>query len=119
MDLVLPIFAADADGVGIGSTANGFKLRVVGESRFSGSIVATAFTGDGSGLTNLANDSLFTAVPSGIGTGISPIDVLNVGIGTTRPLDDVNLTVGAVGSSGTSMHVFSEMYLQVLQLLIT
>ena len=43
-----------------------------------------------------------TAVPSGIGTGISPNDVLNVGIGTTRPLDNVNLTVGAVGSSGTS-----------------
>jgi len=102
------IFAADADGVGIGTTANGFKLRVVGESRFSGSVVATAFTGDGSGLTNLQNDSLFTTVPSGIGTGISPNDVLNVGIGTTRPLDDVNLTVGAVGSSGTSMHVFSE-----------
>ena len=102
------IFAVDADGVGIGSTANGFKLRVVGESRFSGSIVATAFTGDGSGLTNLSNDSLFSTVPSGIGTGISPNDVLNVGIGTTRPLDNVNLTVGAVGSSGTSMHVFSE-----------
>ena len=77
-------------------------------SRFSGSIVATAFTGDGSGLTNLANDSLFKSVPSGIGTGISPIGAVNVGIGTTRPLDDVNLTVGAVGSSGTSMHVFSE-----------
>ena len=46
-------------------------------------------------------------MPSGIGTGISPNDVLNVGIGTTRPLD-VNLTVGAVGSSGTSMHVFSD-----------
>ena len=69
------IFAVDADGVGIGSTANGFKLRVVGESRFSGSIVATAFTGDGSGLTNLSNDSLFNTVPSGIGTGISPNDV--------------------------------------------
>ena len=102
------LVCADNDGVGIGSTANGFKLRVVGESRFSGSIVATAFTGDGSGLTNLANDSLFTAVPSGIGTGITPNDLLNVGIGTTRPLDNVNLTVGAVGSSGTSMHVFSE-----------
>ena len=102
------IFAVDADGVGIGSTANGFKLRVVGESRFSGSVVATAFTGDGSGLTNLQNDSLFNTVPSGIGTGISPVDVLNVGIGTTRPLSNVNLTVGAVGSSGTSMHVFSE-----------
>ena len=102
------LVCADNDGVGIGTTANGFKLRVVGESRFSGSVVATAFTGDGSGLTNLANDSLFTTVPSGIGTGISPNDVLNVGIGTTRPLSDVNLTVGAVGSSGTSMHVFSE-----------
>ena len=54
------------------------------------------------------NDSLFSTVPSGIGTGISPNDALNVGIGTTRPLDNVNLTVGAVGSSGTSMHVFSE-----------
>ena len=51
------LVCADNDGVGIGSTANGFKLRVVGESRFSGSIVATAFTGDGRGLTNLATDS--------------------------------------------------------------
>ena len=102
------LVCVDNDGVGIGSTANGFKLRVVGESRFSGSIVATAFTGDGSGLSNLQNDSLFGTVPSGIGTGISPLNVLNVGIGTTRPLDNVNLTVGAVGSSGTTMHVFSE-----------
>ena len=102
------LVCADNDGVGIGTTANGFKLHIVGESKFGGSIVATAFTGDGSGLTNLSNDSLFTAVPTGIGTGITPNDVLNVGIGTTRPLDNVNLTVGAVGSSGTSMHVFSE-----------
>ena len=95
-------------GVGIGSTANGFKLRVVGESRFSGSVVATAFTGDGSGLTGLLNDSLFAGVSAGLGTGIHPINDLNVGIGTTRPLDNVDLTVGAVGSSGTTMHVFSE-----------
>ena len=102
------IVAIDNDGVGIGSTANGFKLRVVGESRFSGSVVATAFTGDGSGLINLQNDSLFRTVSAGLGTGIFPVDVLSVGIGTTRPLSDVDLTVGAVGSSGTTMHVFSE-----------
>jgi len=99
------LFAVDNDGVGIGSTANGFKLRVVGESRFSGSIVATAFTGDGSGLTGLQNDSLFDTVDSGIGTGIFPVSLLNVGIGTTRPLDNIDLTVGAVGSSGTSLFV--------------
>ena len=95
-------------GVGIGSTSNGFKLRVIGESKFSGSVVATAFTGDGSGLTGLQNDSMFAGVNAGLGTGIHPINSLNVGIGTTRPLTNVDLTVGAVGSSGTTMHVFSE-----------
>ena len=99
------LVCVDNDGVGIGSTANGFKLRVVGESRFSGSIVATAFTGDGSGLTNLQNDSLFSTVAAGLGTGVHPLGNLNVGIGTTRPLDDINLTVGAVGASGTSLFV--------------
>ena len=99
------LVCADNDGVGIGSTANGFKLRVVGESRFSGSVVATAFTGDGSGLTGLQNDSLYETVDSGIGTGIFPVNLLNVGIGTTRPLDNIDLTVGAVGASGTSLFV--------------
>jgi hypothetical protein len=56
----------------------------------------------------LQNDSLFSGVSAGLGTGIFPVALLNVGIGTTRPLTDVNLTVGAVGSSGTTMHVFSE-----------
>ena len=102
------LFAVDNDGVGIGTTANSFKLHVVGESKFGGSIVATAFTGDGSGLTNLSNDSRWGGVASGLGTGIYPNDLLNVGIGTTRPLDNVDLTVGAVGSSGTSLHVYSE-----------
>ena len=104
------LVCADNDGVGIGTTANEFKLHVVGESKFGGSIVATAFTGDGSGLTNLANDSLFSTVAAGLGTGIHPLsdssgNPLNVGIGTTRPLDDINLTVGAVGASGTSLFV--------------
>ena len=100
------VFCVDAGGVGIGSTANGFKLRVIGESRFSGSIVATAFTGDGSGLTNLQNDSLFNT--AGVGTGIFPVDLLQVGIGTTRPDQNADLTVGAVGASGTTLLVRSE-----------
>jgi len=102
------LVCADNDGVGIGSTANGFKLRVVGESRFSGSIVATAFTGDGRGLTNLATDSLWSGVNAGLGTGIYQNDNLQVGIGTTRPDQNADLTVGAVGASGTTLIVRSE-----------
>ena len=45
-------------------------MEIIGESKFSGSVVATAFTGDGSGLTGLLNDSLFSGVSAGLGTGI-------------------------------------------------
>ena len=97
------IFAVDGDGVGIGSTANGFALRIIGNSDITGSVVATAFTGDGSGLTNLANDSRWEGVHAGVGTGIYPTDLLNVGIGTTAPRH--NLEVGPIGSASTTLLV--------------
>ena len=98
------VFCVDANGVGIGTTANAYKLSIVGGGvSVTGAVVAAAFTGDGSGLTNLQNDSLFNT--AGVGTGIFPVDLLNVGIGTTRPEQNVDLTVGAVGSSGTSLLV--------------
>ena len=49
----------DGDGVGIGTTANGRALHVIGDAQISGVVTATTFSGDGSGLINLANDSLF------------------------------------------------------------
>jgi hypothetical protein len=98
--------SVDSDGVGIGSTANAFALRVIGESTFSGSIVATAFTGDGSGLSNLQNDTLFAQVGSGIGTGIYPLDLVNVGFGTTVPRHYIE--AGYVGMGSTSMLVNGE-----------
>ena len=98
------VFCVDGNGVGIGTTANAYKLSIVGGGvSVTGAVVAAAFTGDGSGLTNLQNDSLFST--AGVGTGIFPVDLLNVGIGTTRPEQNVDLTVGAVGSSGTSLLV--------------
>ena len=73
------LFCVDNFGVGIGTTANASaKLNV------QGAVVATAFTGDGSGLTGLQNDTLFEHV-SGVGTGIVPINSLNVGVGTDNP----------------------------------
>ena len=101
----------DGDGVGIGTTANGRALHVIGDQQVSGVITATKFIGDGSLLTDLSNDSLFTT--AGVGTGIHPVsngsgDLLNVGIGTTRPLSDIHLTVGPVGASGTSLFVHGD-----------
>ena len=103
------VFCVDANGVGIGTTANAYKLSIVGGGvSVTGAVVAAAFTGDGSGLTNLQNDSLFNTVDAGIGTGLYPVELLQVGIGTTRPDQNADLTVGAVGASGTTLLVRSE-----------
>ena len=94
-------FTVDGDGVGIGTTANGEKLRV------DGVVVATAFTGDGSGLTNIQNDSLW----AGIST-IYPINNKIVGIGTTFPSTEFKLSVGTPGTGGTDLYVANDAYLQ-------
>ena len=57
-------------GIGSGTTANGYDIRTNGNGIFVGS-GGTIF-GDGSGLTNLTNDSLLQGVASGLGTGIHP-----------------------------------------------
>lgn len=94
------LFCVDNFGVGIGITANASaKLNV------QGAIVATAFTGDGSGLTGLQNDSLFSSVTGAGFTGIHPIDNLNVGIGTEKPTGDRTLEVGTVGTYKTDLYV--------------
>ena len=88
-------------GVGIGTTVSnpGAKVQV------EGAVVATAFTGDGSGLYNLSNDSLWTGVAAGLGTGIYPVGGLNVGIGSTIPNSAYKLHVGSVGTGGTDLFV--------------
>jgi len=91
------LFCVDNDGVGIGTTANGEKLNV------DGYVVALGFTGDGSGLTNLQNDSAW----AGIST-IYPIDNKSVGIGTTFPSTDYKLSVGTPGTGGTDLYVAND-----------
>jgi hypothetical protein len=81
-------------GVGIGgSMATASEKLAV-----NGAVVAIAFTGDGSGLTDLQNDSLLRGVQTGLGTGIHPINNINVGFGTTA--FDASYTVH-IGSPGT------------------
>ena len=89
-------------GIGTSFTSTGAKVQV------QGAVVATAFTGDGSGLFNLFNDSLWQGVGAGLGTGIYPVQNLNVGIGTTIPNDDYFLQIGSVGTGGTDLFVTNQ-----------
>jgi hypothetical protein len=87
-------------GVGVGTTANEFKLNVNGTTNIIGTCYATYFSGDGSALTNLNSSALGWTNISG---GIYNTNLSNVGIGTSVPR--FNLEVGAVGSSSTTLYV--------------
>ena len=101
------LFAVDGGGVGIGTTANGYKLNVVGNSNFSGVVTATKFVGDGSLLSNV---NVSAAGWTNI-TGATPIlyntNLNEVGIGTSVATGS-DLTIGAVGAAGTSLFVNGE-----------
>tara|TARA_B100001564_G_scaffold1933_1_gene1724 strand:- start:8912 stop:14803 length:5892 start_codon:yes stop_codon:yes gene_type:complete len=90
-------------GVGIGTTANGFDIRTNGNGIYVGN--AGTFYGDGSGLTNLANDSLFQGVAAGLGTGIFPQSGLTVGIDTTEFDSEYSLLLGSPGTGKTNLYV--------------
>ena len=107
MDLEQVLFAVDGDGVGIGTTANGYSLNIEGDTFIAGVITATKFEGDGSLLTSV---NVSAAGWTNI-TGGTPIlyntDLNEVGIGTSVATG-AKVTIGDVGASGTSLHVHGE-----------
>jgi hypothetical protein len=95
------LFSVDVTGgVGIGTTANQYKLNVNGNTNIGGTITASYFSGDGSSLTNV---NVSAAGWTNITGGIYNTTLNNVGIGTSVPR--FNLELGAVGSSTTSLYV--------------
>ena len=95
------LFSVNASGgVGIGTTANQYKLNVNGNTNIGGTITASYFSGDGSFLVNLNAAALgWTQITGGIyNTALN-----NVGIGTSVPR--FNLELGAIGTSSTSLYV--------------
>ena len=89
--------------VGLGTTANQFKLHVNGNTNIIGTCYATYFSGDGSALTNLNGTGFGWTQIAG---GVYNTNLSSVGIGTSVPR--FNLEVGAVGSSSTSLYVNGE-----------
>jgi len=93
-------FSVDENGVGIGTTANTFKLHVNGNTNIIGTCFATAFSGDGSALTSLNVSATGWTQISG---GIYNTNLNNVGVGTSVPR--FILEVGPIGFGSTSLHV--------------
>jgi len=96
--------------VGIGSTLPTSKLQVIGDVRIVGTVTATAFVGDGSGLTNIsgsgntANVSASTLVVSGFSTlgSVSAANLRLAGITTGLNVSGVStLSSALVGSAVT------------------
>ena len=100
------LIALDSDGVGIGTTANGYALHVVGGTNIAGVITANSFSGDGSGLTSLSIPATGWTQVTG---GLYNTNLNNVGVGTTA--SRYNLELGAVGSSTTSLYANGEVKL--------
>ena len=70
--------------------------------RVDGEVYANLFTGDGSGLRNLSNDSKWAGI-----TTYYPIG-LGVGVGTTAPDVNYSLTVGSPGTGKTDLFVYNK-----------
>ena len=104
-----PILSVSDVGVGVGvSVASPYRLNVAGHTNIVGTCTATAFSGDGNALTNIPTDSLWNPVNAGFGTGIYPINLANVGIGTTIPnyLLEVGLSTDA-NTANVYVHGYS------------
>ena len=94
------LFAVDTNGVGIGTSANLYKLNVRGNTNISGTLYAGYFAGDGSGITNLNAAALgWTQVTNGIYNS----NLTRVGLGTTNPRFITE--IGPVGTADTTLHV--------------
>ena len=101
------LFCVDGSGVGIGTSANLFRLNLEGNTNIAGTCYARNFIGDGSGLANLSVEaSGWSNVASGLGTGIWNTYLANVGIGTSVP--KFNLELGSPGSATTALYVNSK-----------
>jgi len=94
--------------VGVGTTNATSRFTVTGDSIFLGVVTATAFVGDGSGLTGIATGgggsvSYWNQNSTGIHT------LSNVGIGTTNAVSAISIgSTGGIKFGGTNIKIGDE-----------
>jgi len=94
------ILCVDANGIGIGTTANQYFLNVQGNANIGGTCHAINFVGSGAGLTSLNAAATGWAQTTG---GYYNTGFANIGIGTSVP--SFNLEVGSPGTGNTDIYV--------------
>ena len=114
------LFCVDGTGVGIGTTANAYKLNVQGkvgvssihirgpllDVNNSAGSAGYVLQSTGTGVTFVNLGSIYNWNRTSSNNGIYNTDLDFVGIGTTVPR--FNLEIGAVGSSSTTLYVNGE-----------
>tara|TARA_R100000231_G_scaffold109128_1_gene80727 strand:+ start:31 stop:1089 length:1059 start_codon:yes stop_codon:yes gene_type:complete len=96
-------FSIDGDNnrVGIGSTQPTVQLDVTGDGNVSGTLTATSFSGDGTGLTGVAStDNIITGTAATFTSDVNIIGVTTVGILTAYTSVTVGTAITADAASG-------------------
>ncbi len=97
------VFTADGtdNRVGIGSTQPTAKLDVDGDGNVSGTLTATAFVGDGTGLTGVAStDNIITGTAATFNNNVNISGVTTVGVLTAYTSVTVGTAITADAASG-------------------
>ena len=95
------VFTIDGDNnrVGIGSTQPTVKLDVTGDGNVSGTLTATSFSGDGTGLTGVAStDNIITGTAATFTNNVNISGITTVGVLTATQVNVTGVTTGVTAT---------------------
>ena len=95
------VFTIDGDNtrVGIGSTQPTVKLDVTGDGNVSGTLTATSFSGDGTGLTGVAStDNIITGTAATFTNDVNISGITTVGVLTATQINVTGVTTGVTAT---------------------